>query len=204
MTNKVLRNNQKEICTRILWDTKHYYVVPSVGSFVKGYLLIISKEHQYNMGTYDKLDELNELIMTCKKTILTLYNSKSIVFEHGSTQNSETSGASICHAHMHVVPTAYDLEREIQKTANLIPLESIFDLTDYSANSYVFYQNTYSENYMVDIQNPPSQYLRQILAKKLGLSEFWNWRRYPFYDNIVKCINDYRDNYTEKSDKICL
>ena len=191
--NKHFFGVHKEISERVLWETKHFYVAPSVGAFVKGYFLIITKKHYFNMGSSNNLHELNDLVHALKKHILTLYKSKSIVFEHGSVQDSSSGGASINHAHMHVVPTNDDLELEIKKTGILVPVKNIYNLLDYSNNPYIYYQNTQSYSYIIDILNPPSQYLRQILAKSLNVDDCWNWRIYPYKENIEQTIKDFEN-----------
>jgi hypothetical protein len=37
-----------------------------------------------------------------------------------------------------------------------------------------------------DAGNAPSQLMRRIVAIELGLPDFWNWRLFPFTENMEK------------------
>ena len=53
----------------------------------------------------------------------------------------------------------------------------------------------------------PRQYVRQMIALEHNInSELWNWRRFPFWDNVEKTGNTFLDyvknNYGELSTRI--
>ena len=53
----------------LLLETENFYVVPTIGGFVEGYLLLISKEHLGSLAEIKKsqIEEFENLKKKCKK-----------------------------------------------------------------------------------------------------------------------------------------
>jgi hypothetical protein len=102
----------------VLFDSMSYVVTPSLGSFIEGWTLIISKRHVTSMSqlSLSEIRELNSLIPEIRKRVEQAYGP-TIVFEHGPLTAGTEFGCGIDHAHLHVVPFNHHIipliEREL-------------------------------------------------------------------------------------------
>ncbi len=179
-----------------LWDTPllssdNFLVVPALGQFVSGYLMIVAKDHILNTGLlseqlYPELEALkNEVVEILKETF-----AKPIFFEHGPASQTQTGGCCIDHAHIHAIPAPVNLPSCLMKHFPYRSIRSIAELKDVAANRkpYLFVELSHTERYVFEVEIIPRQYLRQVVCAELGLSEYWDWRQYPFYDRIRQTV----------------
>ena len=57
-------------------------------------------------------------------------------------------------------------------------------------SEYLFVR-TQRHNYWTNVTSLPSQYFRRIIARIFGVSSMWNWREYPFVNNMVATYNSW-------------
>lgn len=173
---------------KILEETKNFFVIPALGSLVEGYVLIVTKEHINSMMELDDiiLEEYNKLIEKYRNIYNILYGKYPIIFEHGTPNINGLCTSCVTHAHSHIVNHNYKNESEILKTLNFKKINSINDI---KYQNYIFYQNPLGENFVTYEYNPVRQIMRLLIAKDLKLEEKYNWRQYPFHENIDKTIN---------------
>lgn len=62
------------------------------------------------------------------------------------------------------------------------------------SKNYIFYKNPLGEDFISYEFEPIRQIMRLLVAKDLGIEEKYNWRQYPFYDNIKKTIEKFAQN----------
>lgn len=188
---------------RIIKETKNFIVIPTIGSFVDNYLLIISKKHincfkQLNEKEFLELNDLTNWIKNINKTY---FKTKTIIFEHGSFEKNNTSGKSIIHAHWHILPFSKSLLGNLLNNKSFIikeikSLNSLNNLED-DKNDYLYYEDINEKCYIINHQELPSQYLRKVIANSLNI-DTWNWREYPYFDKIDKTLNFYKKIKKEK------
>ena len=90
----------KETRSRILKQTKNFFILSDIGPIVPGHLLLIPKKHIPCLATMDKNLEKKFLALKDKITFFsTLYYGFPLIFEHCIT------GQTIFHAHLHFIPT---------------------------------------------------------------------------------------------------
>ena len=70
---------------RLIGHTKNLFIIAGYGSFVEGYVLIITKDFMPSFGLINSkiLDELNFLIKLLKFQNKEKYQRKTVLFEHG-------------------------------------------------------------------------------------------------------------------------
>ena len=93
--------DKSKIYNTLIEETNNFIVIPSLGSLVDGYILIVAKKHFYNMFELDNnlLLEYYGLIDKYRNIFKNIYKKFPIVFEHGSTDTitlptaGETTGA---------------------------------------------------------------------------------------------------------------
>lgn len=66
-------------------ENDHFIVIPALGDFVGGYLLIVSKRHLYNMNELSDMekDEYFYLIRKYREMFMNINGKYPIIFEHG-------------------------------------------------------------------------------------------------------------------------
>ena len=175
---------------RILYYSKSFYVMLSLGPIVEGYLLIISRNHLDCSAVYD--DELGKefdtLAEEVKKILKKVYGSY-ILYEHGrdgsSLQFSE--GNEHCfHAHMHCIPTSVKLNQIISREFEPIKLSSYSEFRGAYKTKfapYLFVEDDVKNIYFID-KEIKRQYLRYHLANELSVPELWDWVRFQGWGKI--------------------
>lgn len=183
---------------RIIAETENFVVLPTTGGFVENYQLIIPKKHINCFGelSNDELKEMKSIIEWQKKINKNYFKSKTSMFEHGALHPHNESGKSIVHAHMHIFPNNISLLNEISKyNFNVEEISDMCDLRNIcnEKESYLYYSDIDNKNYVISHEGIPSQFLRKILASNIGIKN-WNWREYPYLENIIKSIEFYETN----------
>lgn len=185
---------------RCILETKNFVCVPSIGSFVEGYLLIIPKKHFLSFLSipFNYTKELFSIFDCLNDYYLNFYNSKFIVFEHGSSNQDNTGGMSVFHAHLHVVP--YDLsffsivrDYQFMKFNSFLAVKNAY-CSRTEQNPYLFFKDTNGDYYYSENKNIPSQFFRKRMCNSLGLINMGDWKEYPFIENIEKTISS-ANNY---------
>lgn len=179
---------------RCVLETKDFACIPSIGSFVEGYLLIVPRKHFLSFLSlpFHYAEELNSIITCLCDFYLDCYHSKYIIFEHGSSNLDNTGGMSVLHAHLHIVPYNSSFIPDL-KDYHFIKYNEILDLKrDYYFNTkqspYLFFRDVDSSYYYCENENIPSQFFRKKLCNSLGLINMGDWKEFPFIDNIVRTI----------------
>jgi len=87
-----------------LLETAHFVVIPSLGPFVVGHVMAVSKFHCESLASMgaDALREYDELANRLR-SLSFLRESDLLEAEHGSTK-CEKAGACVVHTHVHLLP----------------------------------------------------------------------------------------------------
>ena len=192
------------IKTRIIIETGNWVVMPTIGALVPGYMLIVSKKHYTSVGhcPHSYLREFNDLLKSLEVVIAEKYNMPIVAFEHGSYSSTNRGGCCVEHAHVHVVPFCGDLmEGAVDKDVFMIkPISCLNELQDQikNCNSYLFYQDNSGSKYIICGEYIQSQFFRQIIAQKLGLQKYWDWRNNFGLENIEKTYEQIKSNELQR------
>jgi diadenosine tetraphosphate (Ap4A) HIT family hydrolase len=201
MVNNVCRMCQSltlegstKLYNTILWQTEHFVVLPTLGQFIEGWVMVVDKLHSRCSAVLEKgiLGELSSLVDMVRHVLESVYGA-TVVFEHGPGKKSEFgAGCCVRHTHLHIVPC-----KVCSKFRSLIPfncyqrtrLEDILEPN--KGNGYLLVSANNDINlynlYLIDTVIP-RQYLRQILAVAEDCSQYWDWRLYPFHNSINQTI----------------
>src|SRR3989442_10265909 len=92
-----------------LYESSGFVVIPSLGSLVKGWLLIVPKRHVISAAMLDEeaVAELGFITQRVAEILASHYGS-AIVFEHGPSCVSREAGCGVDHAHVHMLPFEVD------------------------------------------------------------------------------------------------
>lgn len=181
--------SKKHNSDRIVYKSKNFYVLPTLGEFIAGYLLIIPAKHVMSIAELSNT-EREEFIMVLNdiKYLLNLtYNVTNFFVWENGTGNSGFGKAkdSIVHSHVHIAPSTLSAENVEKKYG--LPLKQICfnDLSQYNMHSYLLVCGNDDNTWFIN-NNPnvyiPRQFIRQLLAEEYNISppEAWNWRTHPY------------------------
>ncbi|MBT4377059.1 hypothetical protein HOD29_06820 [archaeon] len=195
----------------ILNESENFFVVPSVGQMgIEGYVLICSKKHFNGSGDipseyHDELEKITELT---RERISSFYQSDSLVFEHGPKVGCFKGGGCLDHAHLHVVTTSKDIlsnllldmkdrlsPKDYYKLERIEGFDPLSKIYNSQTSSYMYLQTPDCKKFATEVNFfIPSQYIRQIISKSEGLSN-WNWRTNPDPGTFQKTLNSLRNKF---------
>jgi len=204
MTNKESINKRIINCNfcnvdireTILDETKHFYIMPSLGSLVEGYILLISKKHINSMSelTKSEFDEYEFLINKYRKIFKEIYKKYPIIFEHGTPNlNGTMQTSSIFHAHTHIVNHKFKNEKDLLRELNIKEIDNL----NLVFNNYIFYINEKGKKYITYKFESKSQLIRMKIAEDLNLIDKYDWHKNRFDNNINLTIDKIK-NYNKK------
>lgn len=173
-------------CNTIIAETENFAVVPSLGSLVAGWLIIVPKfpiGRVADLG-YEVRDEFKNLVDRCIDKVESEFG-QAFVFEHGGYAGSKVS-CGVDQAHLHIVPLGFDLfdvairsAEEPWVAADEFALP--YDLCDRSEYWYVSDQK---RAVAIAAKEAKSQWFRKLIAQQTGQGQQWNYNEYPFNHHI--------------------
>ncbi|MCK9401404.1 MAG: HIT domain-containing protein [Bacteroidales bacterium] len=189
----------EEMYDTLLYETEHFTVIPSLGSFIEGWVLIVPKEEILNFSqlTKEKHFELDQLINTIKSIQDSVYGN-TVIFEHGPSAKCSKTGCGVDYAHLHLVPCEYNLIDGFQYyfTPNLKwhEIQNIAEIANFNVNKldYLYYRTQDNKHFVAIREEFPSQIFRQIIAHYKGLPSKYDWKKFPEYQIIKKTIAEFK------------
>ncbi len=189
----------------ILYESKNFLVIPGSGAFLDGYIMILPKPHVMSCAELDLEQRLEmlEVINDIKFILSSIYKKDVLVWENGSGLDGKGKPkTSIVHAHIHACPSTLNVLETTNATDIPVHPISFEDLPKFKENSYLLimdYDRKWYISYNPDLYIP-RQYVRQLIAMEHNINgELWNWRKYPFWDNVEKTGKDFlsfvKNNY---------
>lgn len=185
---------------RILAESDGYFALTSIGAFIPGWTLIFPKRHRLNLSSDYPSQELIDFAAYVEEMVTNEYG-KCIVFEHGSNAEGSATSCGVNHAHLHIVPFVGDIESLAQEEDSELAWQvaAIGQLARMSnQQEYLFCANSLEKakhsGLLTTLKQPQSQFFRRVLANAVGLSEFYDYKRYRFED----IANDSADRLRNK------
>ena len=200
---------------RTVYRSENFFVIPTLGQFVTGYLLIIPFQHIMSNGelSSEYLEDFQTVLNDIEYILkLTYPQSKHfLVWENGSgTSGKGKAKDSLVHSHVHIAPSSLTAD-EIKEVAGF-PFEEIriTDLPKFKEHSYLLMRSSDPKKWLIN-NDPkvyiPRQYVRQLIAEEYNISgDAWNWRTHPFEENMHQTIRDISDalqkNFSQLPERI--
>lgn len=183
---------------RTVYESENFFVLPTVGQFITGYLLVIPNEHVMSNAELDTkaLEEFKQVLQDVEYLLKLTYNASNVlVWENGSGNGGVGKAKdSIVHSHVHICPSQYSSDKIMEVSG--FPFETITldELKNYKEHSYLLVR-TPDHNVWKINNNPnlyiPRQYVRQLVAEEYGLpGESWNWRTHHFSEKMYQTVED--------------
>ncbi|MBD3339682.1 MAG: methyltransferase domain-containing protein [Candidatus Lokiarchaeota archaeon] len=189
-----------KLSSRKIKETNNFICLVSLGALQVGHVLVLPKKHITSMSRLTKksFNEFENLVSTVRQIIESKLLTKTIVFEHGTSEENMKGGASVEHAHLHICPSKVNIENLI-KLSNFTKhhINNIQELTKLKStkNGYLYYESIDGKKYAYELfQDIPTQFMRRIYAESLSKSENWNWIEYPMINNVIQTVEKLIDN----------
>ena len=180
--------DESKIEYTIIEETKYFYILPTLGSLVDGYVLIVTKRHINSMSelNYNELEEYKTIIAKYQKLFNKIYNKTPTVFEHGTpNQNSKMKANSVTHAHTHIVNINFKNEKEILEKYNFKEINNLKEIE--TNKNYIKY--IYNNKIYITYNFPSvSQLMRILIAEELNYKDKFDWKKERFDENIISTI----------------
>lgn len=178
-----------------LGSTSSFEWLPALGAIVEGYSLIIGRCHLPGMAglPQETLAELDAFAGGIRRCLSDLYGESCVVFEHGGfPHKGRNPASSIVHQHLHIVPcdcsdVAEALRRRHRCIASFTSMGELAHLDGYE-KPYLYFSSRPDEHLVLDAAGTPSQYIRRLLASKMGQPTSWNWRTKPFHERVRRFL----------------
>lgn len=182
----------------VLFENNNLYIQVDISPLCRGHILIVSNNHYLNFYETPKeiKDDVIKLKDKIRKVYNEIYNSDVLFFEHGSSK-SGYAGASIDHAHIHVIPTNYDFNNELDLGV-AINCDIFKTLDFHNEFSYVYLENK-MKSVIYKVEKLPSQFMRKVVSNKLNSSGYL-WQENCITSNsknmFSETINDLKGKIT--------
>ena len=169
----------------VIAETNRFVVIPSLGSLVPGWLLIIPKRPMPNFSFLNavEFEELEKLLETLFAKIA-VFQGVPQLFEHGGPFGSAVS-CGVDQAHLHVVPLEFDLNNLAigdhsvewkQVSGNIYKPKNLIEIGEY------LFVSSAGKSAVGKLDSPTSQWFRKLIAKELGIPDEWNYKAHPKHD----------------------
>lgn len=176
--NRFLLNQKAgmDIQEAVIYENDRICITPDLAPLTTGHLLVLSQEH-FNSFADAPVCVRNDLLCVIRYLSESFFSNTGITwFEHGAVF-PDTGGASINHAHLHIIPHTLHLETDIE-TDHMYCKKIPFSANAFSAlaaaQPYLWIGNRYA-SYIYTVSALPRQYLRQKAASLLDCEDY-NWQ----------------------------
>jgi diadenosine tetraphosphate (Ap4A) HIT family hydrolase len=134
----------------------------------------------------NSMDELIAAIQEIRDLAQSSFG-KMLVFEHGMG-DGEVGAGCVSHAHVHLIPSDTKLDEAVLASVDDWQPVQLANLTDLAGSEYLLFMDTRDvvSGRVNRTARVPSQHVRRVLAKELGLDDQWDWAVYPFVSNGIQ------------------
>jgi len=183
----------------VLFESENFIALPSLGSIIPGWLLIVPKTFKLSFSELSAsfLEEAEYFVDSIKSMASERFGSDFVCFEHGPTKIDSSTGCTIDYAHLHFVPINKDsFYFNVKESQNYLwrsisGLQELATSTDNSMD-YLYFSLPDGVSFISQSTNFPSQFFRKVIAKSVGMETSYNWKEYPYRDNILETIRAYK------------
>lgn len=167
---------------RILGSTASFVVVAALGALVPGHIMIVTRDHLVSMARLptSALNELHSTFFDWVGVVEELWG-QCIAFEHGGDQ----TGGCVVHAHLQIlpIPSAGQLPE-----TRPCPAASFRDLGLLVAQEPYLLLWENGQLSTVGLRPLPGQYMRRVIAGRLGRLGKWDYLAFPNLENMNETV----------------
>ncbi len=185
----------RQLSSRIVYEDEDFVIVPPLGQFMPGGLLLLSRDHipsfAFLPGT--KFDKLENLLDVVRQVLVERWGVAPLVFEHGPAADRTKGHCCVDHAHFNIFPAPVHLHPHLSSRMNL-PVRGLNQLGRLTRAEfgYLFVQENDGTRRAYDGQYAPTQLVRRIITSQLGMADRWHWRDFPGCAELIQTYNALR------------
>ncbi len=177
-------------------ESPSFIVIPSLGSLVPGWLLIIPRRASLCLRdlTAEEQIELDTIAGQATR-LLQPFEGTVYHFEHGNSTPGGVMGCGVDQAHLHIVPLPFDLIAAVKRVEDSeIKWRPSADVDTFlrtvpASGEYISIWNSDNRLSMTgEVKVPRSQWVRRLIAKELGQDNAWDYRQHPQPENLLRTI----------------
>lgn len=179
---------------RVLFESPNFVAVPTLGSILPGWLLIVPREHFLCIGAFTS-ELMRELIDFREEVASALCAAFGPIafFEHGPASPCSLIGCGVDHAHLHLVPTTLELRAGADRiSSGALPwtnLDQLTTLSRYHAEGLPYlYLHQFGESWICSPDVIESQLFRKVIATAVGQPQNFDWKRHSFLSSIEETV----------------
>lgn len=184
---------------RALDESPSFVAVPSLGSLVAGWVLIVPRRPMLNLSglTSVEWDELDELQARVGRR-LRGFGDQFYLFEHGNRMTGGALGCGVDQAHLHIVPLPFDLlQSAVEFDDSNIEWSMLDGISSFreavvADAEYISIMNPSDGTAVAGtVLEPQSQWVRRVIARGLGCNDGWNYKQHPNIPNLLGTVAGY-------------
>lgn len=179
-------------------NSQIYSAVASIGPLVPGWSLICPIRHSVNLCGHYSRAEFWTFTGNAVEAVQREYG-ECVLFEHGPRCEDSLTGCGTGHAHLHLVPLQFSLERAAKEfDTQLEWIRVAAKEIDYFAGGqeYLFVADRFdgelTSGMLCVLKSPTSQFFRRVIAKELRLENSYDYKQYPMLDSATLEANRLR------------
>lgn len=179
-------------CDHVLSESNDCLVVPTLGSILPNWLLVIPRQQTINYVQWRKVTGLEpSQIVNDVMAMHDISSERAIWFEHGPANPGSIVGCGVDHAHLHIIagaPFSFDdfvatsMRMSALNWERLPPAEVHRSLSD--GNSYLMAASGNRGVIAENVDNVGSQFFRRVVATLSGCPDAWDYRTHPHLENV--------------------
>ena len=179
----------------VLFESPNFVAMPTRGSLIEGWLLIVPREHHYCVGAFSPvlLAEFQLFRREVRQAMESIYGPV-VAFEHGAAGSGRPVGCGVDHAHLHLVPwlgsfadavARYGVQDfQWQDVDGFHALSTIH----YTNEDYLIFEEVNGVARMAVSDVIPSQFFRQVIAASIGQRDRYDWKQTSGIENVNSTV----------------
>lgn len=175
-----------------LIETADAVVLPTKGSIVPGWVLIVPRETHLNWrclpeATRHRLASLRDTIAA---TLRKAFEGHIFAFEHGPAAYGRTTGCGVDQAHLHVAALRFDLCGALLQAdpsqADALSIDQDWHSVHPDKDYWYVHDLQNGRSVLSYPKEPTSQGLRRLIAESVGVDEEWDYRIHQYAQNAME------------------
>lgn len=179
-------NSRNRATDQVIFETERYFAISSIGGFIPGWTLVCPKSHQLNLSEVYAEESFIQFVKDVQEVVSREYGL-CVTFEHGAIAEGSITACGANHAHLHIVPFSQSLQSLVPEEDHSLNWSACLpsQLAAFSGGQeYLFCADKFVGRKTIGLfcvlSQQRSQFFRRVLSKAVGMTEFYDYKRYPF------------------------
>lgn len=181
------------------WDVDltpecEFATVPTLGAILPNWLLFMPRQHHLSIAQMNP-DARIRLFKHARLTMEGLSGREQgddvAFFEHGAGNVGSLVGCGVDHAHLHAVPLPFSLSDKLLREQDVVAVADSADPWSCVRTPEYLLCVDGAGAYVAPANESISQFFRRTIASEIGQQDRWNYREFPFAENIAETVRNF-------------